>query len=511
VKAPLPLAWQQALERDAACGASEYADLVRERRLARMLAGFIAAGLLFLVLPGTLLGVWNLVGISSRRAAESVQANFIQAHGHAQLLGWIGTFIIGISLYTLPKFRGAKTRSIEVAWLMLGLWTGAIALRWMASFETAPSPWIWRFSAVAEVAVACLLVWQTSARVRLRGGKLWDHLIFAGFGGLVGTLALQLVTVWNMDSAVVPAAINSLTIHLALWSFCLPVVWGYSLKIIPPLIGLPPASGQGTRTALAIQAAAVIVYAGGFFRQGAALGLCAVVLACWSMRIFRAPVRTPKVTGVDRRYPMFVRISFVWLIVSALLGLWADLPGMTGASRHAFTVGFLATLVFAIGPRILPSFLNSRELWSPRLMLISNVLLTAGCVLRVGSEPFAYGDVVPLAWRVLPISAVTELTAVILFTINMGVSMASKIPAWIGDAQVKDTLPVYWYVMSYPATRNLLIENGLTTLAVVPRVPKALTLREAAAADGIDVERLLASLREFFASRRARALSGHRD
>jgi hypothetical protein len=454
--------------------------------------------------------VWNLVDISSRRAAESVQANFIQAHGHAQLLGWIGTFIIGISLYTLPKFRGAKTRSIAVGWVMLGLWTGAIALRWIAAFEPVPSPWIWRSSAFAELAVAILLVWQTSDRMRLRGGKLWDHLIFAGFGGLVGTLALQLATVWNMDSSVVPLGINSVTIHLALWAFCFPVVWGYSLKMIPPLIGLAAANTAGTRMALVAQCAAVVVYAAGFFTSGATLQVFAVALACWSLRIFAAPVRKPKVTGVDPRYPAFVRIAYGWLLVSALLGVWADLPGVTGASRHAFTVGFMATLVFAIGPRILPSFLNSRELWSPRLMLASLVLLTAGCLLRVASEPLAYGELVPLAWRLLPASAVLELTAVVLFAVNMGASMMTRIPAWIGDAQVKDSLPVYWYVMSYPATRSLLIANGMTTLAAVPRVPKSLTLRDAAVADGVDVDKLLACLREFFASRRARALSSVR-
>ena len=45
-------------------------------------------------------------------------------------------------------------------------------------------------------------------------------------------------------------------------------------------------------------------------------------------------------------------------------------PSVLVASRHAFAVGFLATLIFSIRPRILPSFLNSRELWSARLSLV---------------------------------------------------------------------------------------------------------------------------------------------
>ena len=39
--------------------------------------------------PGTFLGVWNLVSISGGRAAESISPALIQAHGHAQVLGWI--------------------------------------------------------------------------------------------------------------------------------------------------------------------------------------------------------------------------------------------------------------------------------------------------------------------------------------------------------------------------------------------------------------------------------------
>src|SRR5689334_13192309 len=101
----------------------DLADPLPERRLARLLGGFIASGLVFLVLPGTLLGVWNLIGITSSRAAGGIPPSWVQAHGHAQLFGWVATFMIGISLYTFPKFRGARIRSLAAGWVMLGMWT----------------------------------------------------------------------------------------------------------------------------------------------------------------------------------------------------------------------------------------------------------------------------------------------------------------------------------------------------------------------------------------------------
>jgi hypothetical protein len=43
--------------------------------------------------------------------------------------------------------------------------------------------------------------------------------------------------------------------------------------------------------------------------------------------------------------------------------------------------------------------------------------------MRVTMEPLAYEGIWIAAWKVLPVSAVTELTAVSLFAINIGVTI----------------------------------------------------------------------------------------
>jgi hypothetical protein len=242
-------------------------------------------------------------------------------------------------------------------------------------------------------------------------------------------------------------------------------------------------------------------------RAAALLIVAAVALACWSLRIFHPAERIAKTGGiVDPIYPWFARAAFAWLAVSALLAAAGESHGMTGASRHAFTVGFLAGLIFSLGPRILPSFLNSRELWSVRLMRWSMALLCAGCALRVISEPLAYSGRQPAAWQILPVSAVLELTAVLLFAWNIGATLLSKMPAWIEARTVKPELALYWFVTAYPETRPLLENAGLTTLRGAREVPKSLTLREAAVADGADCDYLLALLRDYFDRRQARTL-----
>jgi hypothetical protein len=189
----------------------------------------------------------------------------------------------------------------------------------------------------------------------------------------------------------------------------------------------------------------------------------------------------------------------------------ASRPGMLGASRHAFTVGFLTTLIFALGPRILPSFLNSRELWSPRLMRWSLALITPGCALRVIAEPLAYGGHAAWAWRLLPVSAFVELSAVLLFAANLAASLAAPVPSWFGRRHVNARMSVYWLVSSYPGTRRILEENGLRTLAVAREIPKSLTLEEAAAADGVRPDILVEKLGGFFEARLAPSVRKRRE
>jgi len=97
----------------------------RETTLSRLL---MLTGLLFMLLPGTFLGVWNLLAISSHLAAYSVSSAWIQAHGHAQIFGWIGTFILGIGFYSIPKLRRMNSFALSAVWSSWALWTVGVTV-----------------------------------------------------------------------------------------------------------------------------------------------------------------------------------------------------------------------------------------------------------------------------------------------------------------------------------------------------------------------------------------------
>jgi len=147
------------------------------------------------------------------------------------------------------------------------------------------------------------------------------------------------------------------------------------------------------------------------------------VTAVIAIRFFEPAVNAAKTINVHASFPIFIRIAYGWLLIAALLGIWAAragaAPGIWGASRHALTVGFIAAMVFSVGQRILPSFCGMHILWSTKLMFVMLVLLMTGCTLRVTSEILAYQNYAAWAWNVLPVSALIELAAVTLFALNM--------------------------------------------------------------------------------------------
>ena len=510
----LPAEWKVAFERER-LDLPLPADPRPERLAGRVLAAFVLTGLAFLALPGTLLGVLNLISISEGKSAAAAHTAWIQAHGQAQLFGWVGTFIFGISLYVLPKIQGRGLKRFGEAWLVWAAWTAGVGLRWWAGF----SPLHWRSilvpSAILQLAALGLalhlLVLSPGSRKRSVPQDLSSWMGMAGFSALgVALLFNLLISIRLVRSGtlpVVPAAWDRSFILIAVWGFVVPVAWGYSARFVTILLGLQQPHHRWAKWLSAGVAVLVVFSLLKHFLLADLLVLVLTLAAIHALRVFRPAPRAPKLLGAHPHYPFFIRAAFAWMLAGAVLGISADLfphlSGLGGASRHAVTVGFIATLVFAVGQRMLPSFLNGRELYSIGLMGASLWVLTLGCLLRVSSESVAYswGGI---AWKWLPYSAFLELAAVLMFAANLGLSLAHPMLVWFGPEGVKSTMTLYWCISSFPATRRLLVEAGLETLAQAQEVPHTLTLAEAARADGADLERVLKQLREFFSHHRPR-------
>lgn len=408
--------------------------IARERSLSRLLMTYISTGLIFMLLPGTFLGVWNLIKISSREAADSVSPAWIQAHGHAQLFGWVGTFILGIGFYSIPKLRKLKPFALWEGWLCLALWVVGVTSRWFVSIY----PWHWRvllpFSATLEL-IAFLIFFRAVASHRERSGasKSWEPWIFVVVAATMGLLTSLLLNLGasiqlsrNAGSPAFTHEFDQRYLVVSTWGFLVPMIWGFSSRWLPIFLGLRPLRNRLLLAALVVNTVGVIA---GFMERLSIAGillLAGAVMAVGAIRFFEPAEKPPKTVNVHRSFPIFIRIAYGWLLVAAALTLWASLSaeasGIWGASRHALTVGFVAVMVFCVGQRILPSFCGMRVLWSPALMLWMLLLLTTGCTLRVASEILAYQGYASWAWSALPVSALMEMAAVLLFCFNLMVT-----------------------------------------------------------------------------------------
>jgi len=410
----------------------------REMGLSRLLMVYIATGLIFMLFPGTFLGVWNLLAISSRRAPGSVSAAWVQAHGHAQIFGWIGTFILGIGFYSIPKLRRLNRFALPAAWASWALWTSGVLLRWF----TGVDQWQWRIwlpiSAVLEL-IAFLIFFRSVSghrpeAVGKKTTEAWVFVVIAGSVGLMLTLLVNLgaalFLAFRGVSPELPLDFDQRFLVLETWGFLVPFVWGFSARWLPVFLGLRPVRGRVLLAAVACNTAGVITALAGWIIAAVFLLAGGLITAIYALRLFEWPQRPAKVKGVHASFPVFIRSAYVWATIAAGLGMWAALApnsqGIWGASRHALTVGFLAMMVFAIGQRVLPAFAGMRLLFSTRLMFAAMLLLSTGCLLRVGSEILAYQEFLRSAWAWLPVSAIAEMAAVTIFAVNLLVTFARQ-------------------------------------------------------------------------------------
>jgi uncharacterized protein involved in response to NO len=410
-------------------------DIVsRERQKSLMLRAWILSGLFFMALPGTLLGFSNLMAISTSHGVSPLPAAWMQGHGHAQVFGWIGSFILGIGFYSQPAKSRLGARLQQICFI---LWTVGVALRWFTSIYG----WHWRImlpvSAGMELAAYLLFLKSASGHKRpTQPGAskakipVWMVSVLASTTGFFAAIAFNFVECVNLavrgSEPAFPHALDQRYLVLLGWGVLVPVVWGFSARWLPAFLGIAGPSARWMRLALSLDICGVACGLAGWSGIATILLASSTVAIAWALQLVRKPHAPAKVQGIHPSFPWFIRIAYLWLVVAGSMSIWAahaDLHGgIWGASRHALTVGFAATMVFSIGPRILPHFGGVQAIFSKRLMFLSLLLLQTGCTLRVSSEPLAYEGLLSFAWKVLPVSGVLELSAVLLFATNMALT-----------------------------------------------------------------------------------------
>ena len=397
--------------------------------------------------------------------------SFIQTHGHVQLVGWAGLFIMGISLHVLPRLAGVR---LSRTWITCSLWlmTGGLSLRVLghsvlpyltpgSGFDTATG--IVVVSGVLEGLGILLYVTligrimraaRSNDRVALGAIKPYVASMLAGWVVYAGLNAGLLVDMARYARMTVDPAWNQIAIHVFTGLVLLPVAFAFSVRFLPLYLRLtvPGWAVRGIAYAYVLgwilevmpsappvaqavpQAALMLSHMGMGLKAMAIIGLVwrLQVLTRWRTKL--QPTR-PEVTGREAfgRFDWLIYSAYIWLVLAACSEIVVASLGLAGAGagispdaiRHLYVLGFITLLMFGVAVRMLPGLLNQRRVASPGLVAGTFWLGNAAVlcrVLLVGMPPRVWQAVpgaVPGARTAYAVSGMLGLAAVFCLAANL--------------------------------------------------------------------------------------------
>jgi hypothetical protein len=480
---------------------------------------FTAAMLLVLTLGATW-GAYLLLKIAVASDFKAAELHLVNAHGHAQIFGWVGLFIMGFAYQAFPRFKHTDLAWPWLAPAVLGLMIGGVMTR--AVLEPLAGSWSYAmagavYAAWVEVVAISVFALQIVATWRRAGHGLayYDGYIVCSLGWFVVQAVYELLYLQATLAAADRAALLRLVAtwqgalrEIQIYGFAGLMILGVSQRAFHPFFGLPEPSKRLSRVVLVSWNAAVIAQAAGLILMRTAghawaalwymgvlvLAGCALALLR-NWRIFSRPAEP------DRSLK-FLRAAYVWLLIS--LGMATMLPvfqlvvlpavaphseavtlgfshAYYGAVRHAVTVGFISLMIVGMASRVVPTLrgIDPRTL-SPLWLVFW--LLNVGCAARVIFQTLT--DIVPgFAFPAAGVSGLLEVTGLAIWAGHLMAIMFWRRPAYdlavpgfdpngpieaahrVGDVLAKrpDLLPAFvelgFRPLANPVLRRLMAAN----------------------------------------------------
>lgn len=375
---------------------------------------FLVASLLLAVLLGFALGlhVATVRLLDSGRPERT--ADLIQAHGQAQLLGFAGLFVIGMSLRLVPRFAGA---SLQLQGLLpVVLWSMVLSLL----LRGAVMPWFDGTTHHAMLVVATFGVMLAGGAYMLlvaatltygaRRADAASTAFLLGATVLFAATAIACLAVTSEGSSEARSLAylpDTAVTQLEIYGFLFVTIIGVGLRALPVLVGRTrPERSVGMLprlicTAAAVHAGALLLLEYWRYERAVAmtadaalvvLGVCMLAFV-WQAGILRP--RADRVRPASQPAMWLIRGAFFWLLVAATIDIYCGTKAFAGgelvtqpefdAARHALGLGLITSLIAGMSMLILPEFAVARQQANPQRWLapLLAVLLNTAALLRV--------------------------------------------------------------------------------------------------------------------------------
>ena len=327
------------------------ATRAREQAVSRLLMAFVISGLVFMVFPGTFLGVWNLLQISGRESVATILAGVAAGTRACPSIRMGGKLYPGDRILFDSQDARRSESDVRNGVGLLGDVDGrrGLALDWQC-LRLGMARALLPVSAVLEVAAFLIFFRAVSQHRPARFRQHSNGALDLGrdqrqHGILVGAClrTLRVASTFRLRGATpaFPHVLDQRYLTLMAWGFLVPFVWGFSAKWMAVFLGLKPIRPRWLLAAVVGKCFGRCVddcrvLAGsvrGFFSERC----CARLRHC---ECSNPPGKKPKIRGVHSSFPCFVRMAY---------GVAADrrCPRSGGSE-----VGFFGRDLGSVAPRI---------------------------------------------------------------------------------------------------------------------------------------------------------------
>ena len=424
------------------CHATDYLP----KAIHQLYRWYFGAALVVLFTAGASWGAWLLwqIGLSGKFVG-TLSIHAVNAHGQAQIYGWVCLFVMGFGYHILPRFWRGVLPAPRLAVLALLLMFIGILVRLVGMLTVhALSAAVPLATAGCLMQVAAAVIFATQMAVtcgRARNPFLPESgfilLSLAWFVVMAIFDAAHTYTTMTASTrdnllwfiATFQAPLRDIQIH----GFALCMILGISSRMIPAFFSRRPTSPRRGWIAVALITTAVIGETIMFltYRLTGNHLFAGLILLPWLLLVTGIALQTlpwqlwHPAKRTDRS-DKFIRTAYLWLAISLAMLLFLPFYQMLtkipfshayyGAIRHAITVGFISLMIMGMAARFIPAInaIPARQLpplWVPF------VLVNAGCVLRVTTQTLT--DFSPAAFWVIGISGSLEVIGLAIWASSL--------------------------------------------------------------------------------------------
>lgn len=491
---------------------------------------FFLGGILVVLTAGASWGasiLWQ-IGVAGKFTGVPIQQ--INAHGHAQIYGWVGLFMMGFAYQAFPRLWHTTLVAPRLAVAAFVLTAAGLVVRTVGMAAEGGlgghAAAVALVGGVAELLAILLFAGQIGLTFRRSLARLEPYVAFI-FAAVVSFIAQAGLDLWHTWTTMTAATDQDLLWHVATYQaplrdlqvhgLALLMILGVSLRLLPAMFDLPPVPMRRAWKAFGILTGSVVGEVVLFiaYRWTHNHALAALLLIPWVMLavgcwLVASPWRLWRPLKVEDRSGKFVRAAYAWLALSLVMLLLlpayqavSHVPfshAYYGAIRHAITVGFVSLMIMGVAAKVVPTLngIDPRKLSS---LWLPFALVNAGCFLRVSLQTLT--DWLPGAYHAVGVSGMLEVTGLAIWGAHLtGIMLRGRrAAAMIAGAVRPDRLAADMCVADvlrwFPSTEAVFDRYGfvaLRSLAARRTLARGVTLQRAAHFRGVALRPFITDL-----------------